>query len=281
MLDARFLKSIKKRLLDLKAQILSRSYQLSNIPEEEKTDIFDMTSVEKIRDVEHIASSIDVETLKMVEHAIEKIGSGNYGFCEFCGVEIDKERLSEIPYVRYCVDCQEKLELEEHVSKVGTELSESERVSVSDEEMEQEEVGDEKIVEEEGLRVSQEEEAEEEEEGGELSKEDEEIEDQILEEDTEVDKEIKEQVEEEIEEEFRKEEKSEGEEEEFEEEFEPKKWKRGRAKAKAEGKKIEKKEKKKLSKKEKKKVSKKEKKKVEDKKKVKIAKGSIKKKKKV
>lgn len=221
MIDGSFLKTVKNKLLNLKAQILSRSYQLSNIPDEEKSDLFDLTSVEKIRDVEHIASSLDVETLKLVEHALEKIELGNYGICEFCGIEIDRERLLEIPYVRYCVDCQEKLELEEHVSKIGSELSEVERVSATYDEdiVKMDEETEEKSPEEIAQRVAAASEEEEEEEGEEVE-ETEAAEEEVVEE--EIEEKLGEEVEEEIEEEMRKEEKDFAEEEtgEFEEEEE-------------------------------------------------------------
>ncbi len=116
-----FEKMMKKKLEQLKANILSKLQKATYVPEEEKADIIDLTSVEKIRDVESIISSIDVDILKLIEKALDKIESGTYGYCENCGVKIDKERLEEVPYVRYCVDCQEKIELEEKVAKLEKE----------------------------------------------------------------------------------------------------------------------------------------------------------------
>lgn len=116
-----FEKMMKKKLEQLKANIQSKLQKATYVPEEEKADIIDLTSVEKIRDVESIISSIDVDILKLIEKALDKIESGTYGYCENCGVKIDKERLEEVPYVRYCVDCQEKIELEEKVAKLEKE----------------------------------------------------------------------------------------------------------------------------------------------------------------
>lgn len=37
--------------------------------------------------------------------ALEKIEKGEYGICEFCGNEIDRERLEALPYTRLCIKC--------------------------------------------------------------------------------------------------------------------------------------------------------------------------------
>lgn len=208
-----FLKAVKAKLLSLRIQILSRAHHMHNIPDEERADVFDMTSVEKMRDVEHIASSIDVETLKLVERALEKIEFGNYGTCEFCGAEIDRERLLEIPYVRYCVDCQEKLEVEEHVHKLDSELGELEKSTggaiydngISGSEQEDEEEEEEKIVKEKGAVKFYSPGEGERDEVSETVEEEEEIEEATAEEEL-MDEDIEEEVEEEIEEELKKDE---------------------------------------------------------------------------
>lgn len=37
--------------------------------------------------------------------ALEKIEKGRYGICEFCGNEIDRQRLEALPYTRLCIKC--------------------------------------------------------------------------------------------------------------------------------------------------------------------------------
>jgi RNA polymerase-binding transcription factor DksA len=41
--------------------------------------------------------------LKDVNTALEKIENGNYGVCEKCGKEIEKERLMAAPEARFCM----------------------------------------------------------------------------------------------------------------------------------------------------------------------------------
>jgi RNA polymerase-binding transcription factor DksA len=209
-----FEKRMKSKLESMRVSILSKIKTSTSIPQEERSDIIDLTAVEKLRDVESIVTSIDTDILKLIERALDKIQSGTYGYCEICGIKIDRERLEEVPYVRYCIDCQEKVELEERISRVEEETLASApvRVSLDDsyadlEEFEEEE--EEKPTEAKG----------EEGEEGEEEKEEEDVESELK--DIEISEELDEELEEEIEEEVEKEiggyeEESEGEEEEQE-----------------------------------------------------------------
>ncbi|HEX3540715.1 MAG TPA: TraR/DksA family transcriptional regulator [Acidimicrobiales bacterium] len=48
------------------------------------------------------------ETLAEVEHAIGKLDSATYGYCEACGKPIGAARLEAKPAARYCIDCASK-----------------------------------------------------------------------------------------------------------------------------------------------------------------------------
>ncbi|HOV25048.1 MAG TPA: TraR/DksA C4-type zinc finger protein [Pseudobacteroides sp.] len=45
--------------------------------------------------------------LQDIEDALIKIYDGSYGKCEFCGKEIDIERLKAIPSAKLCINCEE------------------------------------------------------------------------------------------------------------------------------------------------------------------------------
>jgi RNA polymerase-binding transcription factor DksA len=113
-----FEEKIKEKLEEMRADILSKTKIPLHIPKEERADITDLISVEKIRNVENISISIHTDILKLIEIALDKIQNGNYGYCEICGDKIDKERLEEMPYTMYCIACQEQIELEERSLKV-------------------------------------------------------------------------------------------------------------------------------------------------------------------
>lgn len=48
--------------------------------------------------------------LKMVNEALERLDQGTYGHCVACDDEINPRRLEAVPWARYCLHCQERLE---------------------------------------------------------------------------------------------------------------------------------------------------------------------------
>ena len=51
--------------------------------------------------------------IKKIEEAIAQIDSGDYGFCETCGVEIGVQRLEARPTATLCIDCKTLDEIRE------------------------------------------------------------------------------------------------------------------------------------------------------------------------
>jgi len=45
--------------------------------------------------------------LKEIHDALGRIDDGTFGKCDFCGKEIDMDRLEAIPYTRLCMDCEQ------------------------------------------------------------------------------------------------------------------------------------------------------------------------------
>ncbi len=55
-------------------------------------------------------SNNDRQLLQMVEGALSRIREGVFGQCISCGNEINAKRLDAVPWTRYCIECQEKVE---------------------------------------------------------------------------------------------------------------------------------------------------------------------------
>jgi len=51
--------------------------------------------------------------IKKIEEAVAKIDTGDYGFCETCGVEIGVQRLEARPTAALCIDCKTLDEIRE------------------------------------------------------------------------------------------------------------------------------------------------------------------------
>ena len=54
-------------------------------------------------------NGLDYVQLRLIEEALDRIGSGDYGICLECEEPIPAKRLRVLPWARYCVACQEKI----------------------------------------------------------------------------------------------------------------------------------------------------------------------------
>lgn len=50
------------------------------------------------------------EELRAIDEALERIGDKTYGTCEECGKKVSKVRLTALPYVKNCIECQRQEE---------------------------------------------------------------------------------------------------------------------------------------------------------------------------
>jgi RNA polymerase-binding transcription factor DksA len=53
----------------------------------------------------------EMDKLKLINQALHRIYDKTYGICEICGNYIPENRLSILPYARYCIECKRKEEL--------------------------------------------------------------------------------------------------------------------------------------------------------------------------
>jgi len=52
------------------------------------------------------------EELRAIDEALERIGNKKFGLCEECGKKVSKVRLTALPYVKNCIECQRQEEEE-------------------------------------------------------------------------------------------------------------------------------------------------------------------------
>jgi DnaK suppressor protein len=52
---------------------------------------------------------LDYLQLRMIEEALDRLNSGDFGVCLACEEPIPAKRLKALPWARYCVDCQESI----------------------------------------------------------------------------------------------------------------------------------------------------------------------------
>jgi DnaK suppressor protein len=88
------------------SQWLSRE-QLADAAGDDDADSGAKTS-ERERELSVIRSLLDRR--EQVEHAIDRLGEGAYGWCEGCGAPIPVERLAVFPWATSCVTCKQARE---------------------------------------------------------------------------------------------------------------------------------------------------------------------------
>ncbi len=124
-MEKELLEKIKKQLLEEERSLVS---QLSKIAKREgqdwepkypefreesspgswKDEISD--EVEEFSHLVSIEKALE-EKLKKVKKALKKIEEGNFGNCELCQKEIERERLKVNPTAETCITCLKKYEL--------------------------------------------------------------------------------------------------------------------------------------------------------------------------
>lgn len=67
-------------------------------------DLTDPDSVLE-REIAEVGALRAEEALAEIEHALERLEAGTYGWCESCGNAVPIERLEAIPSARACVAC--------------------------------------------------------------------------------------------------------------------------------------------------------------------------------
>lgn len=79
-------------------------------------DAADQASQEEEFALELRARDRDRKLLRKIEEALKRLKSGDYGYCDACGMEIGIRRLEARPTAELCIECKQ---LEEQREKSG------------------------------------------------------------------------------------------------------------------------------------------------------------------
>ena len=92
---------------------IARTVQLMRDVPENPPDPNDRASQETDMSLELRSRDRERKLIKKIDEAIERINTGDYGYCEVCGVEIGVERLEARPTAELCIDCKTLDEIRE------------------------------------------------------------------------------------------------------------------------------------------------------------------------
>src|SRR5207249_11090555 len=105
-----FRKRLEVRQQDLR-RMVSRTQQDGRAADEDTAaDVADRAASSYNKEFLFHQSNNDRQLLQMVEGALSRIREGNFGQCISCGEEINPKRLEAVPWTRFCIECQEKME---------------------------------------------------------------------------------------------------------------------------------------------------------------------------
>ncbi len=100
----------REMLLEKRAQVLSglgikfdTLARMGRVAEEDQAQFSNEESVSLHLNI------LDYTQLRLIEEALDRLDSGDYGICLSCEEPIPPKRLRAVSWARYCVRCQETL----------------------------------------------------------------------------------------------------------------------------------------------------------------------------
>ena len=113
-MDKKKLKAYQDRLLaerNALSGVVNRNEDYGRVPDTEATqDPADKASNSYTKELLFSQSTNDRLILTQIEEALQRIEDEEFGVCTNCGKEILPKRLEALPWVRYCIACQELAE---------------------------------------------------------------------------------------------------------------------------------------------------------------------------
>ncbi len=106
----------KKKLLERKQELnhkLSEFYSESKEMETEMAkDLGDKAESSYTKEFLLSLSDTERKQIALVDKALKRVETADFGICESCGVNIGKKRLNVVPWAPLCIACQQKEEEE-------------------------------------------------------------------------------------------------------------------------------------------------------------------------
>lgn len=70
-------------------------------------DTKDQAEIVSLTNINHAEVERDLEELRDIDGALQRIVAGTYGICVTCGAQIAPQRLSAYPAAKRCLGCQQ------------------------------------------------------------------------------------------------------------------------------------------------------------------------------
>lgn len=114
MLDEAMLEQLRNRLFDRRQEILQRldnyGEALAYLEQSRPTEFSEEAQEEAAANSLKALDERERRELAEIVAALKRMDTGEYGVCERCEKKIGAARLNALPMVRFCIDCQKRLE---------------------------------------------------------------------------------------------------------------------------------------------------------------------------
>jgi DnaK suppressor protein len=109
---ARYQRRLEQEYADLRALLSTTEHAGRNADEQVPEDAAEKAANSYAKEFLFHQSDSERSHLHLVQEALTRVHSNEFGLCQSCGEAIDRKRLDAIPWARYCRSCQEQIERE-------------------------------------------------------------------------------------------------------------------------------------------------------------------------
>jgi DnaK suppressor protein len=112
-MDKKRLEYYKKKLEAKREELqhmMALAEQEGRAADDATQDIADRAANSYTKEFLFSQSNHERDILALVDEAMQRINTGEYGSCVNCQQEMQQRRLEAVPWARHCVECQEKQE---------------------------------------------------------------------------------------------------------------------------------------------------------------------------
>jgi DnaK suppressor protein len=110
-MDKRKVKTFRDKLLDRREGLVGQVQEAEKYSRERDSeatqDPADMAANAYTKELLVSMSANDRQLLALVDEALERIESGEYGDCVHCNESVQEKRLEAVPWARHCLRCQD------------------------------------------------------------------------------------------------------------------------------------------------------------------------------
>lgn len=106
----RFKKPLEARRRELSVGLAKNQKEMVTAQHDYGKDDGDRANTSLAKEMQLGHKSRDRALLGEVEAALKRISAGTFGECLNCGQEINVKRLEALPWVRFCLTCQELID---------------------------------------------------------------------------------------------------------------------------------------------------------------------------